>query len=125
MTNRQIFLNYLLGEASWIAYTVAMLFVFFGLIVKWYIQVRRGVYKNPASPNRFSLNYFVGNNLWRKLFGLFANVVIAFLALRFSQEIFNVPFSMGFAASIGIGFDVVIDAVSRWKSNLDIPEKPR
>lgn len=120
MTNKQIFISYLLGNATWITYIAASVFVLFGLIIKWYIQISRAVKKNPDTPDSFNWNYFVHHNLFKKLFSVVANIIIAFVALRFSTEIFNIPLSMGFALVIGIMFDIVVDRVSKWQGGLKI-----
>ena len=122
MDNQQVFLNYLLGETTWVTYIAAFLFVFLGLIVKWYFKISRSVKNNTDTPGKFSWSYFVKHNLFTKLFAVVANIVIAFLALRFSVEMFNVPLSMAFATVIGIGFDYLVDKISKWQGNIKLRE---
>jgi uncharacterized membrane protein len=117
---KQEFLDYIFGGLSPVTYVAAFVFVFFGLIIKWYIQTNKAVKTNENTPSAFSWNYWLKNNLFKTLFSVFANIVIAFIALRFSTEIFNVPISMAFATVIGICFDIVIDKVSTWQGNLKV-----
>lgn len=115
---KQEFLNYLFGNATAVTYAAAFVFVIFGLIIKWYIEVKKGVKTNPETPERWDWRYFVSNNLFKKSFSILANIIIAFVALRFSTEIFNIPLSMAFALVIGIGFDEVINRISKWQGGL-------
>lgn len=111
-------LKLITGDVAIITYLGAYIFVFMGLVIKWYIQIRKGVKTNPNSPDKFNLNYFIANNLFTKLFGIFASIIITFVALRFSVEIFNIPLSMFFAFLLGISFDFVIDKVSAVQNKL-------
>ena len=111
-------LNYLLGDNTVITYVAAFVFVFFGLIIKWYFQIKSAVKTKENTPKRFSWNYFISDNLFTKLFSILANFIICFVALRFATEIFNVPVSMIFALTVGLGFDVVIDKIRSWQGKL-------
>ena len=112
------FMDLLTGLIPVVYYLAAYVFVFLGLVIKWYVQIRKGVKTNPETPERFSWKYFIAHNLFTKLFGFFASVVITFVALRFSVEIFNLPMSMFFAFLLGIGFDFVVDKVSQLQNKL-------
>ncbi|HEY5587561.1 MAG TPA: hypothetical protein VIK86_01245 [Candidatus Paceibacterota bacterium] len=122
MQNKEIFLNYLFGDNTAITYLAALFFLFLGLVIKWYIQIDKGVKTNINTPEAFSWAYYIQHNLFKQLFSIFANIVIAFVALRFSTEIFNIPLSMALACGMGIAFDFVVDKVSSWKSKLEIPK---
>lgn len=118
METKQIFLNYLFGEITPITYVAAFIFLFFGLVIKWYIQINKAVKTNENTPSEFSLSYWFAHNFFKSMFSLFANVIIAFVALRFSSEIFNIPLSMFLALTLGICFDFVIDKISQLQSKL-------
>ncbi|HNX08437.1 MAG TPA: hypothetical protein PKL96_12705 [Bacteroidales bacterium] len=115
---KQEFLNLMFGNATWITYVAGFVFVFFGLVIKWYIEISRAIKGNDNTPDRWDWRYFLQNNLFKKLFSIFANIIIAFVALRFSTEIFNIPLSMAFSLAIGIGFDEVVNRISKWQKKL-------
>ena len=111
-------LKYLLGDNTIITYIAAFVFVFFGVIIKLYLQIKSAVKTNENTPSQFSWNYFLSNNLFTKLFSILANFIICFVALRFATEIFNVPISMIFSLTVGLGFDVVVDKLRSWQGKL-------
>lgn len=115
---KQELINLILGEATIVTYIGAFLFVLMGLVIKWYFQIKSAVKTKENTPKRFSWNYFISDNLFTKLFSILANFIICFVALRFSTEIFNVPVSMIFALTIGLGFDVVVDKMRSWQGKL-------
>jgi len=106
------------GELAWALFAVALLFVLFGLMVKWYIEVKTAIKKNTETPEKWDWRYFIIHNLFKKSFSILANIIIAIAALRFCTELFNIPVSMGAAFAMGIGFDEVIKYVSRWQGKL-------
>ncbi len=126
MNVKEIFLSNLYGDSLWTTYgtsawaifAVALLFVLFGLIIKWYIEINRSIKKSPDTPNKWDWKYFIQNNLFKKSFSILANFIIALAALRFCTEIFNIPLSMGVAFAFGIGFDEVVRRVSQWQGGL-------
>ena len=121
--NKQELINYVLG-ANMTAelYIAALFFVIIGLVIKWYIQVKKGVKTNENTPDYFSWKYFLKQNLFAKLFSLFANICIAFVSLRFCQEIFNIPLSMFVALCMGLFFDFIIDKIKGLQNKLDVPK---
>ena len=60
MNVKEIFLSNLYGDSLWTTYgtsawaifVVALLFVLFGLIIKWYIEINRSIKKSPDTPNK-------------------------------------------------------------------------
>lgn len=118
----QEFLNYIFGGITPITYLASFIFLFMGLIILWSVRMKKAIVNNPNTPYEFNLAYWVKHNLFTKLFSIFANTIIGFIALRFSAEIFNVKLSMFFAFCIGLAFDKVIEMISNWQSNLKIKE---
>ena len=112
---KQEFLNLFLGNATWITYIAAFVFVFFGLVIKWHFKIKKAVKTNTESPPVFSWGYFISQNLFTKLFSIFANMIICFVVLRFSTELFTVPVSMLFAFSLGMLFDYFVDFLRKWQ----------
>ena len=94
-----------------IGYISCYIFVFFGLIIKWYIQTKKSIKTNPRTPEKFSFKYWFWDNLLPKLQSLLVSGIIIFVCLRFSVEWFKMVPSMFFALGIGLGFDYLIDFV--------------
>ena len=119
---KQELINLILGEASIVTYIGAFVFVLFGLVIKWYFKIKSAVKNNVESPPVFSWGYFISQNLFTKLFSILANIIICFVVLRFSMELFNVPVSMLFALSVGMLFDYFVDFLRKWQSKIN-PKK--
>jgi hypothetical protein len=115
---KQELINLILGEATIVTYIGAFIFVLFGLVIKWYFKIKSAVKTNENSPPVFSWGYFISQNLFTKLFSIFANMIICFVVLRFSTELFNVPISMLFALSVGLLFDYFVDFLRKWQGRL-------
>lgn len=115
---KQELISLILGEATIATYIGAFIFVLFGLVIKWYLKIKSAVKTNENSPPVFSWGYFISQNLFTKLFSIFANMIICFVVLRFSTELFNVPVSMLFALSVGMLFDYFVDFLRKWQGNL-------
>ena len=116
---KQELINLILGEASIVTYIGAFVFVLFGLVIKWYFKIKSAVKNNVESPPIFSWGYFISNNLFTKLFSILANIIICFVVLRFSMELFNVPVSMLFALSVGMLFDYFVDFLRKWQGKIN------
>jgi len=119
---KQELINLILGEASIVTYIGAFVFVLFGLVIKWYFKIKSAVKNNVESPPVFSWGYFISQNLFTKLFSILANIIICFVVLRFSMELFNVPVSMLFALSVGMLFDYFVDFLRKWQGKIN-PKK--
>jgi uncharacterized membrane protein len=115
---KQELISLILGEATIVTYIGAFIFVLFGLVIKWYFKIKSAVKTNENSPPVFSWGYFISQNLFTKLFSIFANMIICFVVLRFSTELINVPVSMLFALSVGMLFDYFVDFLRKWQGNL-------
>jgi len=116
---KQELINLILGEATVVTYIAAFLFVLMGLVIKWYFKIKSAVKTNENSPAVFSWGYFIGQNLFTKLFSILANMIICFVVLRFSTELFNVPVSMLFALSVGMLFDYFVDFLRKWQGKIN------
>jgi len=116
---KQELINLILGEASIVTYIGAFVFVLFGLVIKWYFKIKSAVKNNVESPPVFSWGYFISQNLFTKLFSILANIIICFVVLRFSMELFNVPVSMLFALSVGMLFDYFVDFLRKWQGKIN------
>ena len=116
---KQELINLILGEASIVTYIGAFVFVHFGLVIKWYFKIKSAVKNNVESPPVFSWGYFISQNLFTKLFSILANMIICFVVLRFSMELFNVPVSMLFALSVGMLFDYFVDFLRKWQGKIN------
>jgi hypothetical protein len=116
---KQELINLILGEASIVTYIGTFVFVLFGLVIKWYFKIKTAVKTNENSPSVFSWGYFISQNLFTKLFSILANIIICFVVLRFSMELFNVPVSMLFALSVGMLFDYFVDFLRKWQGKIN------
>lgn len=98
----------LLGDSMTSAtYTVAYMFAFFGMFLRWYWQYQKKGKPDPNTPHTFVLSYWLQDNLLPKLFGMLATFVILFISLRFPQEVLGKAFSYFYAFTVGISLDYV------------------
>lgn len=122
MNTTQQFLQNIFGTIEPVTYLSAFAFIFMGLIIKWAFQINSGVKKNSDTPNTFSWAYWFQNNFFKAVLSFVTTPIVAFVALRFSTEIFNISLSMFFAFCVGIGFDFVLDYVKKLQNKLEIPK---
>lgn len=108
----------LLGDSlTWISYVSAFIFSFFGMFIRWYVRTKSGILHNENSPHSFSFSYWIRDNILPKLTSILSTIIIIFISLRFSVEIFSVPVSMLFAFLIGLSFDYVFEKIQNLKPN--------
>lgn len=110
--------NILGGTLTWVSYFSAMVFTIIGSFIRWYWKTYDAVKNNPNTPNKFSFSYWLKDNALPKLAGLVTNLMVVFVCLRFSVELFNIPFSMLLALGVGLLFDWFFDFLKNLQPNL-------
>lgn len=98
--NDEILKN-LLGDATpghWIA---AIIFASFGIAISLLISSRKRDKHSPETPFRFDFLFLITDNINRILLSM----LLVFVTLRFSQELFGANFTMYFALGVGLGLD--------------------
>lgn len=105
----QVIQELLGSELTPVTLTVAYIFAGFGLLLRWYWQYYRKGRANPNTPQKFSLGFWLRDNLIPKLLGMIITIVVIFLSLRFPQQIAGDAFSYVYALGIGLGLDYFMD----------------
>ena len=87
MTTIQAIFKELLGpNLTSTTLIVCYIFSFIGAILFWAKHTISGIKNSDATPNKFSLSYWIQNNLLKKVATLLVNIIITFLWLRFYKD---------------------------------------
>jgi len=76
-----------LGNLNITTLVVCYIFSFIGMFYNWITTTRRSMKHNRNTPNKFSLIYWIENNIKHKLISWFGNIITIFLLLRFGEEL--------------------------------------
>lgn len=102
-------------------YISAFFFAGLGLFIRSYYRTMRSIKTNPNTPNKFSLKYYLKDNLLSKCNTVLFTIVIIFLGLRF-PEMFGIKINLtvemfmllGF--SLGLFFDWFSDKLKKMQT---------
>lgn len=108
----------ILGKLSVSDYLIAFFFVFLGLLIRNYFKIRTGIKTNEKSPPEFSAKYWYQTSFFSKMYSLLMNMVIVFICLRFSSELFGYTVSAFTALLLGLGFDYAVDYLRKRQDKL-------
>lgn len=87
MENVSWIIHELLGENLTLG-TLVVCYIFsaFGAILFWGKNTKNGIKKSKRSPSKFSLKYWIKNNIINKFITLLINCIVTFLWLRFYKD---------------------------------------
>lgn len=108
----------ILGSLSFSTYISSFFFAMLGLFLRHTIIVRKSIKKSTETPNKFSLKYWFANNFMTKLSVILTNIVVIFIALRFSVDLFSVEVSMFFSFLLGLSIDFVFDRIRKLQNTI-------
>lgn len=91
------FINAILGTTTPSTFAVLFFFALFGAILSLLLQTTSREVKSPGSPIHFSWSFFIEDNWKRFLTG----IMLIFVALRFTPELFGVEINEFWALAIG------------------------
>lgn len=91
------FIKQLLGSLDTSTFTAAIFFAIIGALVSLLIKSRKRDKLSPATPYKFSFRFLLQDNLQQFLLGC----LIAFLAIRFSNDFLGKDLTMWLAVVIG------------------------
>lgn len=107
----QEILNSILGNRTLAQYVVAFFFILLGVL----ISIRLGAYKrdkeSPNTPFKFSYTFLTRDNIVRAI----GSIAIAFVFIRFGQEILHIEVNELGAFTIGLTFDRGIALLDNWQ----------
>jgi hypothetical protein len=106
-------LNDFLGALTMVNYVVSFIFIFIALALKWIWQTIDSVKNNESTPVKFSWKYWAQDNLLPKVLSLISNIIVAFIVLRFGNELFGLTFSYAVAFGIGIALDYWVNRLKK------------
>lgn len=101
--------DYVFGELSLNKLIGGYIFVTIGLLIRWIIFTKKGVKKNERTPERFSLMFWIKDNLLPKLTSLLGMILLTFIIFRFAEQYIGQVFSMAGALAVGLGWDYYVD----------------
>ena len=96
-------------------YLAGGIFIAFGILISWYIKSKNGQKNNPDTPSVFSWRLFWFSKMPRKIVSVLVNIVVGFVAMRFTNDLFGMALTMFFCLIIGITFDRIIIMISKLK----------
>jgi len=111
-------INDILGSLPFSTYLSAFFFAMLGLFLRHTIIVRKSIKKSSDTPNKFDFKYWFANNFMTKLSVVLTNIVVIFIALRFSVDLFSVEVSMFFSFLLGLSIDLVFDKIRKLQNNI-------
>lgn len=114
------FKTFILGEPSVWVYLAASFLMLLGIIFMWAFRIKRGIRKNPMTPDKFSGKFLIKDRLFQIALSLIIGIIGGFFSLRLVSEIWDVKLSAAIAIAIGLSFDAVINKIASWKSKLNI-----
>jgi len=102
--NTKEFWNYIFGTGPTEFLIAALVWAYVGAFVMMLINTTKRDPASPTSPFCFKWSYFFSDNSKRIL----ANVILIFIAVRFSSEFLGAKLTMYVALIIGLGFDRLV-----------------
>lgn len=99
----------LLGNLTLVNYIVAFIFVMLTLMLRWIWKTVDSVKNNKHTPHKFSLGYWIKDNVIYKFLSFISNMISVFILLRFSNELIGQNFSYFLVIVVGFGLDYFID----------------
>jgi hypothetical protein len=90
---------------------VNYLFAFMGTIIRWYIITKDAINVQANGLTKFSLKYWIKNNLLHKTLGFFASISLIFIAIRFPIEFGFTIVSYPLSVVLGLSLDKLSDIV--------------
>lgn len=113
---KQELINLILGDDITFVMIIALyFFVTLGVILREYLRYKKRGKPNIITPEKFSISYWIKDNLFSKLFSFVANGIVVFVTLRFSNEILHVGVSMFLAFTVGLFLDYFISKLENLK----------
>lgn len=101
------FIDYITGGMGVDQFAAAFVFTLVGVALSLFFDASR---RNPVSvesPIEWSWNYFWNDNIKRILKAIFTGILVIFVSLRFTKELFGREISMFFAFVIGLSLDQI------------------
>ncbi len=107
-------IDQVLGESlTPVTLVATYIFATIGLFIRWYFDTRKGVKKNLDTPRKFSMPYWLKNNLWHKVVSVFAVYSVIFVLVRFPAD-WGLEYVGYFGALIiGVAFDYFVDSIKK------------
>jgi len=109
------FWEQILGIVPISTYLAGGIFIAIGILISWYFKSKQGQRNNINTPDTFSWNLFLFSKLPRKIMSIIVNILVGFLAMRFTNELFGMVLTMFLCLIIGITFDRIVIFVSKLK----------
>ena len=107
------FWEQILGIVPISTYLAGGIFIAIGILISWYFKSKQGQRNNINTPDTFSWNLFLFSKLPRKIMSIIVNILVGFLAMRFTNELFGMVLTMFLCLIIGITFDTIIVKISK------------
>ena len=113
------FWEQILGIVPISTYLAGGVFIAIGILISWFYKAKKAQKNNIKTPDTFSWNLFLFSKLPRKIMSILVNILVGFVAMKFSNELLGMELTMFLCLIIGITFDVIIVKISK----LQLPVK--
>lgn len=113
-SNYHVFMDNITGGVSAPVIAASIVFALLGLLLITLLNIQKGIRENPNTASRFRWQDFGVDSLIRVLISLIVTMIVIFVSIRFSNEIFGTPVTMIFSFFIGLGIDKATIAITRY-----------
>jgi hypothetical protein len=107
------FWEQILGNITLNTYLAGGVFIAIGILISWFYKAKQGQKNDIRTPDTFSWKLFLFSKLPRKIMSIIVNILVGFLAMRFTNELFGMVLTMFLCLVIGVTFDIIIVKISK------------
>jgi len=115
-SNYYVFMDNITGGVSAPVIAASIVFALMGLILVTLLNIQKGIRENPNTANKFRWQDFGMDSLIRVFISFIITMIVIFVSIRFSNEIFGTPVTMIFSFGIGLGIDKATILITRYAS---------
>jgi Mlc titration factor MtfA (ptsG expression regulator) len=107
------FWEQILGNIPLNTYLAGGVFIAIGILISWFYKAKQGQRNNINTPYTFSWKLFLFSKLPRKIMSIIVNILVGFVAMKFTNELLGMELTMFLCLVIGITFDVIVVKISK------------
>lgn len=113
-SNYSLFIDNITGGVSVPVLWASIFFALLGLLLVTLLNIQKGIRENPNTADKFNWKDFGLDSLIRVIISFVITMIVIFVSVRFSNEIFGTPVTMIFSFGIGLGIDKATIAITKY-----------
>lgn len=114
------FMQNITGGVSAPVIAASIVFALMGLILVTLLNIQKGIRENPNTASKFRWQDFGMDSFIRVFISFIITMIVIFVSIRFSNEIFGTPVTMIFSFGIGLGIDKATILITRYATKKKI-----